>query len=338
VSWHTAQGARAGEGGRQNERVPLAPIRALRLGLPGAASRGVLAVSAGRFGTFSIVACDLDAGEWGGAVASKFLAVGAVVLHARARVGAVATQAHANTSYGPRGLDLMAAGASADDALRILTAAGDHAGHRQVGAVDARGRGATFTGGDCTPWAGGIAAAGFACQGNILAGAGVVPAMAEAFAVATGPLSRRLLAALRAGDLAGGDRRGRQSAALLVVRAGGGYGGLDDRYLDLRVDDHRDPVTELGHLLDLHELYFLPPTPADILAVDAALAREIQDALACLGYWPGPRDGRWSAALEQAFAAYAGVENLEERLRRGPEVDRKALEYMRAHVRRLGTG
>lgn len=289
-----------------------------------------------RFGTFSIVACDLAAGEWGGAVASKFLAVGAVVLHARAGVGAVATQSYANTSYGPRGLDAMAAGAAAADTLRILTAADDGRDHRQAGIVDARGTSATYTGDQCQPWAGGLAGDGFTCQGNILTGEGVVRAMADAFPVATGPLSRRLLAALRAGDLAGGDRRGRQSAALLVVRAGGGYAGFNDRYIDLRVDDHPDPVASLEHLLDLHELYFLPPAPEDIMDVDAALCGELQAGLARLGYWRGPRDGKWSHELEEALGSYAGVENLEERLRQGPHLDAKVLAYLRDHVRRTG--
>lgn len=286
-------------------------------------------------GTFSIVGCDLEAGEWGGAVASKFLAAGALVLYARAKVGAVATQSFVNTQYGTRGLDLMAAGASAGDALRILTEGDDQRSLRQAGAVDARGRAATFTGAECFPWAGGLTGDGFACQGNILAGEQVVAAMAEAFVTTRGPLSRRLLAALAAGDRAGGDRRGKQSAALLVVREGGGYGGMNDRYIDLRVDDHPDPVGELARLLELHELYFLPPRAEDIIRLHETLVREIQESLALLGYWSGAKDGVWSGALEAALFSYAGVENLEERLRKGPEIDRKLLEYMRAHVARV---
>jgi uncharacterized Ntn-hydrolase superfamily protein len=289
-----------------------------------------------RAGTFSIVACDLRAGEWGGAVASKFLAAGALVLYARAGVGAVATQSFVNTRYGTRGLDLMAAGAPAQDAVRILTDADDQRHLRQVGMVDAKGRAATFTGEGCFSWAGGVTGEGFACQGNILVSEQVVQAMADAFAGTDGPLSRRLLAALRAGDRAGGDRRGKQSAALLVVREGGGYGGLNDRYIDLRVDDHPDPVAELQRLLDLHELYFLPLSPADILALNEALIREIQEALKSLGYWKGVADGLWSTDLEEALFTYAGMENLEERFRRGPQIERKFLEYMRAHVARLG--
>ena len=190
--------------------------------------------------TFSIVAADTAAGDLGIAVASKFPAVGAVVPWARAGAGAVATQASANTSYGPEGISFMASGMGARDALDALLEADDGSEHRQAGFVDANGGAATFTGSECMPWAGGITGEGFACQGNILTGEDVVRELARAFIHAEG-LSDRLLAALVAGDAAGGDRRGRQSAALLVVRDGGGYEGRNDRYVDLRVDDHVDP-------------------------------------------------------------------------------------------------
>ncbi|MEW5934674.1 MAG: DUF1028 domain-containing protein [Bacillota bacterium] len=282
--------------------------------------------------TFSIVGYDPVRREWGVAVASKFLAAGAVVMHAQAGAGAVATQAHANVSYGPRGLELMGGGVPAQETVRQLTGADEERHLRQLGVVDACGRSATFTGEGCIPWAGGIAGEGFACQGNILAGEQVVRAMADAFVTASGPLARRLHAALLAGDRAGGDRRGRQSAGILVVRAGGGYGGLSDRYMDLRVDDHPDPVVELGRLIDLHDLYFLPPAPGDILPLDEALITEIQHALARLRYWDGPVDGRWTPELEAALSTYEGVQNLEERHRRGPEIDRKVLAYLRTHA------
>lgn len=283
--------------------------------------------------TFSIVAHDPEGREWGVAVASKFLAAGAVVMHARAGAGAVATQAHANVSYGPRGLELMGSGVPAPEALRRLTEEDGDRHLRQVGLVDATGRSATFTGEGCPSWAGGIAGEGFACQGNILAGEQVVSTMADAFRTARGPLARRLHAALLAGDRAGGDRRGRQSAGILVVRAEGGYGGLSDRYMDLRVDDHPDPVMELGRLIDLHDLYFMPAAPEDVLLLDEAPTREIQQALRTLGYWGGPVDGEWSPDLESALFAYEGMENLEERHRRGPEIDRKVLDYLRSHAR-----
>ncbi|MGH2673741.1 MAG: DUF1028 domain-containing protein, partial [Actinomycetota bacterium] len=188
--------------------------------------------------TFSIVAADLDAGDWGVAVASKFLAVGAVVPYARAGVGAVATQAWANTDFGPEGLDLMAAGSPAPEVLAQLIHGDEGRADRQAGIVDGQGLPATFTGQDCLEWAGGMTGPGFACQGNILVGEEVVAAMGDAFAGTTGDLVDRLLAALLAGDEAGGDRRGRQSAALLVVREGGGYEGRSDRYVDVRVDEH----------------------------------------------------------------------------------------------------
>jgi uncharacterized Ntn-hydrolase superfamily protein len=201
--------------------------------------------------TFSIVACDPEAGEVGVAVASKFLAVGSVVPYAKAGVGAIATQAWANTTYGPRGLDLMAAGAGPEDVISILTGNDDDRERRQLGVVDAGGESATFTGGDCNQWAGGRAGPGYACQGNILVGRETVDAMAGTFEEAEGELALRLAKALKAGELAGGDSRGKQSAAILVVREGGGYFGMNDRYIDLRVDDHAEPVDELIRLLEM---------------------------------------------------------------------------------------
>lgn len=202
--------------------------------------------------TFSIVAADPAAGEVGVAVASRFFAVGSVVPFARAGVGAVATQASANTSYGPRGLELLALGAPAAETLTLLTRADADASRRQAGVVSAAGDAATFTGPGCSAWAGGRSGPGYAVQGNILTGEPVVLAMEAAFLAGTGkPLAERLYAALAAGDAAGGDSRGKQSAVLLVARAGGGYGGLDDRAIDVRVDDHAEPIVELGRLVGL---------------------------------------------------------------------------------------
>jgi uncharacterized Ntn-hydrolase superfamily protein len=201
--------------------------------------------------TFSIVGFDPETGDLGVAVASKFLAVGSVVPWAEAGVGAIATQAYANVTYGPEGLDLMDSGKDANQALDLLLKGDEDRQERQVGIVDAAGRSATFTGKDCNAWAGGKAGKFYACQGNILVGEETVEAMADAFQQAEGELAERLLAALRAGEEAGGDSRGKQSAAILVVREGGGYLGLNDRYVDLRVDDHTDPVGKLARLLDL---------------------------------------------------------------------------------------
>jgi uncharacterized Ntn-hydrolase superfamily protein len=260
--------------------------------------------------TFSIVAHDPDTASWGVAVASKCLAVGSAVPWGRAGAGAVATQALANLAYGPDGLELLAAGEAAAAAVRRLTDADAERDQRQVGIVDASGDGASFTGSRCLPWAGGIAGDGVAVQGNLLAGPEVVEAMAAAYRSATGePFARRLLEAVRAGDAAGGDRRGRQSAALRVWRAGASYGGGTDVAVDLRVDDHADPVGELGRLLGLQELYFGRPDPATLLPLEGELAERVGAALAAVGYDPAAKGGL-AAALDE----WSGVENFEERM------------------------
>jgi uncharacterized Ntn-hydrolase superfamily protein len=264
--------------------------------------------------TFSIVASDLGSGDWGVAVASKFPAVGAVVPHARAGAGAVATQALANVGYGPAGLDLLAAGRTAEATLRTLTEGDEDRRHRQVGVVDATGAAATFTGDACMPWAGGLTGSGFACQGNILTGLDVVEAMADAFRSASGDLVDRLLGALRAGDAAGGDRRGKQSAALLVVRAGGGYGGRSDRYVDLRVDDHLEPVEELARVFAMFDRDVLVRHDT-LLPVSAALVEELQRRLRAAGYLDGEITGTFDAATREGLEAFAGEYNLEGRLR-----------------------
>lgn len=260
--------------------------------------------------TFSIVAFDPGSGSWGIAVASKFLAVGAVVPWGRAGAGAVATQAMANLSYGPDGLELLTGGVAADEAVAQLTGADDEREHRQVGLVDAQGRGATFTGPACLDWAGGEAGDGFAIQGNILAGPQVVAAMADVWKESAGEaFERRLVAALAAGDEAGGDRRGRQSAALRVWREGAAYGGVLDTAIDLRVDDHRTPIDELRRLLDLHDLYFGKPDPASLLPLEGPLAAEVAASLKSLGYPAGN-----GADQADALNTWASTENFEERL------------------------
>jgi uncharacterized Ntn-hydrolase superfamily protein len=203
--------------------------------------------------TFSIAACDLDAGQWGVAVESRFLAVGSVVPWAEAEVGAVATQALANPQYGPDGLALLRQGLSAEEVVRRLTEADDGRDDRQLGVVDAQGGAATYTGAACNEWAGGRTGNGYAAQGNILVSADTVDALADAFEAATGSLAERLLEALAAGQAAGGDSRGQQSAAIYVVQREGGYRGMSDRLADLRVDDHEAPIEELRRLYALHE-------------------------------------------------------------------------------------
>lgn len=258
--------------------------------------------------TFSIVARSADGRDLGVAVASKFLAVGAVVPAARVGAGALATQAMANLRYSPDGLALLSDGVPAEEVVRRLTDADDGRDDRQLGVVDAAGGAATFTGSACFGWAGGRTGDGVAAQGNILAGPQVVDAVLATWQAGDPgvPLARRLTTALAAGDAAGGDRRGRQSAAVLVVRPGGGYGGGSDVLVDLRVDDHRDPVTELQRLLDVHDLLFTRPDPADCLPLEGDTAAALRDALDRLGYH--------DPDLETALAAVAGVENLEERL------------------------
>jgi uncharacterized Ntn-hydrolase superfamily protein len=201
--------------------------------------------------TFSIAAYDPDKQEWGVAVASKYLAVGAVVPWAKAGVGAVATQAAVNISFGPKGLELLGQGKSAAEVVKLLTEEDKGRDYRQLGVVDAKGEAATFSGEKCNAWAGGKSGKFYTCQGNILAGEKVIDAMAEAFEKTKGPLAWKLMAALDAGDQAGGDKRGKQSAALLVVRDKAGPNGISDRYLDFRVDDHKDPVPELARILAL---------------------------------------------------------------------------------------
>ena len=278
--------------------------------------------------TFSIVAADLDAREWGIAVASKFLAVGSVVPWASTEVGAIATQAWANVSFGPRGLDLLRNGSSAEEVLNELVTSDENREHRQAGIVDARGGAATYTGESCLPWAGGVSGTGFAIQGNILTGPEVVEAMHETFKTAEGHLADRLLASLLAGDLAGGDSRGRQSAAVLLVREGGGYGGGTDKLLDLRVDDHSEPIPELQRLRVLHKLYLETPDPEDVLDIDGGLRAEILDLLQALEAMD--QESGSEEDLEEALRSYMAIENLEMRWAGEGKIDRNVLEFLRS--------
>jgi uncharacterized Ntn-hydrolase superfamily protein len=271
--------------------------------------------------TYSIAACDLDAGQWGVATQSKFLGVGSIVPWAEPGVGAIATQAYANPRYGPDGLALLREGVPAEEVVRRLTDADEGRDHRQLGVVDGRGGSATYTGSSCMDWAGGIAGAGFAAQGNILVGAETVSALASTFAVTEGrALAERLLACLAAAQAAGGDRRGQQSAALLVVERDAGYAGLCDTLVDLRVDDHQQPIVELERIYRLHRLLF-GKTPADEwLHVDDDLRQEIGERLAVLGY-----DGELAATLP----TWAATENLEERVDGTDRIDPVVLEELR---------
>ena len=264
--------------------------------------------------TFSIVAFDAAAGDLGVAVASKFPCVGAVVPWARAGVGAVATQSWANTDFGPDGLRLMSGGLPADAALDAVLEPDPDREERQVGFVDARGGAASFTGANCMDWAGGRTGDGFAVQGNILASGDVVAALAETYAGTEGDLCDRLLAALLAGDAAGGDRRGRQSAALLVVREAGGYEGRNDRYIDLRVDDHPDAPTELARLFTVWDTTMLVRTDEPLEATPE-LVGELQRRLAAVGAFDAEQTGALDDPTVAALADWAGRYNLEGRLR-----------------------
>jgi uncharacterized Ntn-hydrolase superfamily protein len=271
--------------------------------------------------TYSIVACDLEAGQWGVAVQSKFLAVGSVVPWAEPNVGAIATQSYANPRYGPDGLALLRAGRSAEEAVAELTSADQGRAERQVGIVDGSGRAATFTGEGCHDWAGGRTGAGYAAQGNILVSAETVDALAVTFE-SNGhlELAERLIECLAAAQAAGGDSRGQQSASLLVVQKDGGYAKLSDTLVDLRVDDHERPIVELQRLYHLHSQLFGVTPGEDWLNVDETLAAELRKRLVKLGY-----DGE----LERAFSDWAGTENLEERVDGVSRIDPVVLEALR---------
>ena len=272
--------------------------------------------------TYSIAACDLEAGQWGVATQSKFLAVGSVVPWAEPGVGAIATQAYANPRYGPEGLALLREGLDAQAVVDRLTAADDDREHRQVGVVDRRGSSASFTGSECMDWAGGLTAPGYAAQGNILVGEETVAALAATFTATAGrPLAERLIACLAAAQAAGGDRRGQQSAALLVVERDGGYAKLSDILVDLRVDEHPTPVAELARLYELHSLLFGQTPQADWVEVDDTLRAELVERLHALGYDTG---------LERAFGDWAGTENLEERVDGVERIDPVVLAELRA--------
>ena len=266
--------------------------------------------------TYSIVGCDLEARQWGVAVQSKFLAVGALCPFAEAEVGAVATQSFVNPRYGPDGLALLREGLSAEEAVERLTAADEGRAQRQLGIVDREGQAATYTGERCFAWAGGRTGAGYAAQGNILVGEETVDALAATFEATDDlPLVRRLIECLGAAQAAGGDRRGQQSAALIVVQKDGGYAGLSDTLVDLRVDDHERPIEELCRIYGIHRRLFEVSPRDDWLPLEGDLRTEVDERLGRLGH--------------DSLAAWAGVENLEERVDGGDAIDPVVLEALR---------
>jgi uncharacterized Ntn-hydrolase superfamily protein len=271
--------------------------------------------------TYSIVACDPAAGQWGVATQSKFLAVGSVVPWAAAGVGAIATQSYANPQYGPDGLALLREGLGAQEVVDRLTSADDEAPLRQLGVVDARGESATFTGDGCHDWAGGRTGQGYAAQGNILVSGATVEALAETFERTAGnQLAERLLDSLDAAQTAGGDSRGQQSAALLVVEEGGGYAGLSDVLVDLRVDDHEAPLAELRRLHELHQRLFGRTPAEEWVTLEEGLRAELEERLARAGF---------ARPLEDALPAWAGRENLEMRVDGIERIDPVVLDELR---------
>jgi uncharacterized Ntn-hydrolase superfamily protein len=280
--------------------------------------------------TFSIVARDPSNGDLGVGVQSKFPNVRVAVPYARAGVGAVATQSFSNSEFGTKGLELLALGATPDEVMTIVSRGDPNLQDRQVGVVDARGRAATFTGKNCFAWAGGRTGPGYAIQGNILVSEETVVAMEKAFLSTRGSLAERLLASIRAGAEAGGDRRGRQSAALLVVREGASYDGKSDRYVDISVYDAPDPIAEIFRLYELQKIHFERSDPKDVVPIAGEDARYLQRLLGKKGFHKGRTDGVWDEASTKALADYMGWENYDTRIRQDGKIDRKILDLIRA--------
>ena len=281
--------------------------------------------------TFSIVGFDPETEELGVAVQSKFLAAGAIVPYIKAGVGAIATQALANPAYGPDGIELLEKGHSPSEVIEILTEQDDGSRHRQLGIVDIKGRSANFTGDECLDWAGGLTGENFAVQGNILVNKETVEEMAKTFEKTEGRLADRLLKALEAGQAAGGDSRGQQAAALLIYKENGGYGGLTDKYIDLRVDDHPEPIEKLAGLLDLFYLYFLE-SDVDHVELKGQQLIEVQELLVDFGLYDGPVDGEFNQDFEKALNSFYSRENFEERIPEGRTMPLDILEYLRSRV------
>ena len=278
--------------------------------------------------TFSIVARDDQTQELAIAVQSKFLAVGSAVCFAKANVGAIATQAMANLDFGCIGLELLEKGYSAIQVENALKQLDPEIEHRQFGIVSTNGDAISFTGTKCFDFAGGHAERNLACQGNILVSKDTIDAMVYAFKNSYGTLARRCVKALEAAQLAGGDKRGRQSAALLVVKEKGSYGGYNDRYIDLRVDDDPQPIEKLSHLLDLHEMFFEKTKEKDKLTLNEALIKKMQQALFQLGYYQGELSGKFDSSTQQAYEAFCGWENFEERVLPFPYVDKNVISFL----------
>lgn len=279
--------------------------------------------------TFSIVALDRKNGDMGVAVQSKFIAVGSVVPWARARIGAVATQASANVTYGPKAIKMLEEGLSSSEVLRRLLAEDESTQSRQVAVIDAKGTVAVHTGKECMDWAGHVTGDGYSCQGNILAGKNVVESMARAYEETSGDLIDRLLAALSAGQRAGGDRRGQQSAALLVVREKGGYEGFTDRYVDLRVDDSPQPIEELKRVFKIYDMTMLSrEDPNNLVEITGDVLKGLQSSLKNLGFYQGSVNGSYDEQTEKALRDFVNVNNFENRMHKEGYIWKSILQYM----------
>ncbi len=288
-----------------------------------------------RVSTFSIVAFDRDTRDIGIAVQSKFISVGSVVPWAVAGVGGIATQSYANTTYGPKGLELLRSGLTADKTLKKLISSDSGRDQRQVGIVDRKGNAATYTGKKCMEWAGGVTGDGFAAQGNILVSEATVESMARAYERSTRDLPERLLAALQAGQKAGGDRRGMQSAAILVVRKKGGYGGFNDRYIDLRVEDNEEPISELERIFRLYDMIMLTrEKKSELVSIDRSVCRVIQSKLKKLDYYGGKVDGIWGKSVSASLDDYISVNNFENKEAPKGHIWKSVLEFIRNDSKR----
>lgn len=289
--------------------------------------------------TFSIVALDRRNGDLGVAVESKFPAVGAIVPWAEAKAGAIATQALINVSYGPRGLGLLREGLSAEETLRRLVASDSQSAVRQAAIVDHDGHVAAHTGEECLEWKGHLTGEGYSCQGNILTSSNVLESMAEAYEETTGDLIDKLLAALTAGQAAGGDRRGQQSAAILVVRENGGYGGYTDRYLDLRVDDHSNPIQELRRVFKNYDVTMLSrEDPRNLMTIDRDITLAIQANLKKLGFYAGNVTGNLDTTTKKALDDFVNINNFEDRMRQEGKIWKSILDYMEELTKRSSQG
>ncbi len=279
--------------------------------------------------TFSIIGFDPDNGDLGIAVHSKFPNVRATIPFAQAGIGAIATQSYCNTSFGPKGLELLNNGASPQQAVDILIQNDADRDYRQLGIIDAQGNSANYTGAKCFDWAGAFIGENFSVQGNVLTGENVIKEMARGFIEQQGPLTRKLMHALLMGQKTGGDRRGQQSAALLVVRKNGGYGGFDDRYTDISVYDHVQPVEELYRLYQIHRLTYFTSKKKDLIQINTKIASEIQTIMSQRGFYSGEINGEFNDVSQQALHDFMGWENYDARIRNDDLIDLEILEDIR---------